>query len=131
MIRPSWKNLAAVLLIFLTGAIFGALLFPRLAPLLYLRSTPSSREVLKRYDLFLARQLDLTKEQREQIRQLMEETQQEINRLYRESQPQLRELLAKRRERILQRLTPEQKKRFLDLLHRQRKRLEYNPLMTP
>ena len=131
MIVPSWKNLVAIVMIFLTGAVFGALLFPRLAPLLYLRSGPAPREILRRVDFYLARQLDLSPSQREQIRHIIEETREEINRIREENQPQLRAILAQSRERIQQQLTPEQQKRYSEMIQRQKRQWEKSPLLAP
>lgn len=72
----------------------------------------------------LERHLDLTAEQRIELRRVLEESRREAEAMRREMAPRMREVMARVEERIREILTPEQIERFEQMQRRQRRRSE-------
>jgi Spy/CpxP family protein refolding chaperone len=121
----SGKAIAAVLLIFLLGAVTGGLT----AHLIYqkriegmVRGGPGamSEVILRRMD----RELNLDSAQREAIRKIVQETHGEMRQIRRQFHPQIRLILAKSEERIKELLRPDQKEAFMRLIEKRRRQWE-------
>ena len=72
----------------------------------------------------LERHLELTPEQGEQLRAILDETRREAEALRRELGPRMREVMQRSEERIREMLTPEQRQRFEELRRQHRRRSE-------
>ena len=72
----------------------------------------------------LERHLDLTPEQRSELREILEESRREAEAMRRELAPRMREVMSRTEERIRAILTPDQVERFEQLQRRQRRRAE-------
>lgn len=72
----------------------------------------------------LDRELDLTAEQRRQLREILADSRREAEALRRDLAPRLREVMERGDERIRELLTPEQRERFDELRRHHRRRSE-------
>ena len=72
----------------------------------------------------LERQLDLSPEQGEQLRQILDETRTEAEALRRDLAPRIRQVMERSEERIGEILTPEQRERFEQIRRGHRRRSE-------
>lgn len=72
----------------------------------------------------LERALDLTPEQADQLRRVLEESRREAEAMRREMAPRMREMMVRGEARIEEILTPEQHERFDELRRRHRHRAE-------
>lgn len=74
---------------------------------------------------YLERQLDLTAEQRRELRRILADSRREAEAMRREMAPRVRQAVERTEERIRELLTPEQRRRFEELRrhhHRRRER---------
>jgi Spy/CpxP family protein refolding chaperone len=118
----SGKAIAAVVLIFLLGAVTGGLT----SHLIYqrriegmVRGGPGAMSgmILKQME----RELKLDSPQREAIRSIIHETHGEMRQIRRQLRPQTRQILANADERIRVLLRPDQKEAFQRLIEKRRK----------
>lgn len=117
-----WQALVALAGLFVVGVVAGALG----AHLYYARALdrpPAPPPFFAgRIGPRLERHLDLTPEQRVELRQVLEETRREAEAMRREMGPRMREVMEHNEQRIRALLTPEQRDRFDELRRRQRRR---------
>lgn len=151
----AWKVVCATLVIFITGIITGASLvrFAERGPKPWQRMpktvaslpappnspafpgeprspnapTPGSPLLNREFVQTLARQLQLTPEQRERISQIMVEGQERMRQLRASLEPQTRKQLLETREQIQALLTPEQRKQFEQLMKQRSSRRSDGP----
>jgi Spy/CpxP family protein refolding chaperone len=107
IIKNKWQLRLAAIIIFLLGAAAGAL-----APLAYRAwfDTPRMPRHV-RFEQMLDR-LELSAEQRAQVRQVFDDTRGRLDALRRESEPRVDEIRRQADERLQEVLTPEQWKNF-------------------
>ena len=120
-----WQALLALAGLFLLGTVAGSLG----AHLYYARALdrppPGPPPIFGRFmGPRLERALDLTPEQADQLRRVLEEGRREAEAMRREMAPRMREMMARSEERIRAILTPEQLQRFDELQRRHRRRSE-------
>jgi Spy/CpxP family protein refolding chaperone len=72
----------------------------------------------------LERQLDLSEDQKERIREIMRESREEGTAMHEEMLPRVQELMDRTRASIVEILTPEQQKEFEQLMSRHRRDAE-------
>jgi Spy/CpxP family protein refolding chaperone len=117
-----WQALVALAALFVLGVVSGALG----AHLYYARSLerpPGPPPFLAPpMGHRLERQLQLSLEQRQELRRVLAESRHEAEALRRDLAPRLREMRQRTDERIRELLTPEQRERFERLQHRLRHR---------
>lgn len=117
-----WQALTALAALFALGVLSGALG----AHLYYARALerpPGPPPFVGRFaGPRLEHRLDLSAEQRLQLREILEDTRREAERLRHELAPRMREVMERSDERIREILTPEQRERFAELRRRQRGR---------
>ena len=106
--KNRWQLRLAALLIFLLGAVTGAL-----APRVYQAWFDSSARVSRheRFEQMMDR-LQLSAEQKTQVRQIFDDTRSRLDALRRESEPRVDEIRRQTDERLQQVLTPEQWRQF-------------------
>ena len=117
-----WQALIALAGLFVLGVVSGGLG----AHLYYARSLERPPGPPPFFDRFmgprLERHLELTPDQRRQLREVLEESRREAEALRHEMAPRMRELMQRTGVRIREILTPEQRQRFDELRRRQRRR---------
>jgi Spy/CpxP family protein refolding chaperone len=107
IIRNKWQLRFAALVIFLLGMAAGAL-----APVAYHAWTERTRAPRHvRFEQMLDK-LQLSPEQRTQVKQILDETRERLGELRRESRPRVEEIRRQADERLQQVLTPEQWAQF-------------------
>lgn len=144
-----WKVIFATIVIFGAGVITGGLLVnhvahpshpfavfhppkpPQQSPVLYENMPPETRpEVLKtNFVQLLNDKLDLTPQQREQIRKIIAQSQQSTHDLWRLVSPQFQLVWRDTRQQIRDVLTPAQRREF-ELLMRQQHPMRHQPEPT-
>ena len=109
----TWKVILATIVIFAAGALTGAIVVRHSA---HARQGPGGirLEFLRR----MARDLDLTAEQRERIDKILKESQEQTRRIMEPVAPSLNAELQRTKEEFRKVLTPEQQARFDQLLKR-------------
>lgn len=116
--RPRWPIIMVMLLLFLSGLIIGggstAIFMVRRARQAI--SHPEERSA--RFVMGIARRLDLTPEQREQIREIVHKHEQRLQEIRRDFMPQVREEFQSMEDEIALLLTPEQRKMWHELARR-------------
>jgi len=107
----TWKVIVATIVIFVTGAVTGALI---VGHSIHPRPGPGGvrLEFLRRME----RDLDLTKEQREKTDKILKESQEQTRRIMEPVAPALHAELQRTKEEFRQVLTPAQQARFDQLL---------------
>jgi Spy/CpxP family protein refolding chaperone len=115
-----WKASLMVLLVFVIGFATGALT-ANLMPVA--SEKPPSREERRPrgpegYMQHLAKELGLTPEQGEAIRQIVAETSKEYGRLRQELDPRFQDIRSRSRDRIRAVLSPEQRSKYEELVRR-------------
>ena len=117
-----WQALVALLGLFVLGVVSGGLG----AHLYYARALdrpPGPPPFFGgRLGPRLERHLELTPEQGEQLRDILDETRREAEALRRDLAPRMREVLERSEERIREILTPEQRQRFEEIRRQHRRR---------
>ena len=117
--NKSWKVVLAFTAIFLAGAVFGGLLAMRIGPRLLQRRIPpppSLPGVLRHF----ADRLDLTAEQKEKIRPMVERAEEEIRGLRQSSLKATGVILRRLQQEFSGELTPDQRKKLEKMVERQR-----------
>ena len=121
----TWKVILATLVIFAAGVFTGGLLVKQTSPP---PPIPPPRDIRVQMLQRLARGLNLTAVQNEQIEQILHEGQERSKIFWDLLEPELHAEFRKTREEILEVLTPEQRKKFEDLLkQRQRRQAQMQP----
>ena len=119
-----WQALLALAGLFLLGTVAGSLG----AHLYYARALarpPGPPPFFGRpMGPMLESRLDLSEEQRQELRQVLEESRREAEAMRAEMAPRMREIMARNEDRIRAILTPEQAERFEELRRRHRRRSE-------
>ena len=117
-----WQAFAALAVLFVLGLVSGGLG----AHLYYARALarppapppPFGGRLAPR----LERHLDLTAEQRERLREILDQTRLEAEALRRDLAPRMRDVMERSEQRIREILTPEQRQRFEELRRDHRRR---------
>ncbi|MEO8440262.1 MAG: hypothetical protein ABI540_08585 [Spartobacteria bacterium] len=112
---------AYAVLIFLAGAITGALVAPRLGRA-FMRP-PDSKQMSRHMMERLQSGLALTPEQETKIKPLVEKTGSDMDSIRRETSKRVHDRIAQTNAEILLLLTPEQKEKFIKMEAEHRKRL--------
>lgn len=115
--KNKWLVRAAALVIFLLGALAGTFA-PRAYYGLVGRPATDSR---RGFDQMVER-LQLTDEQKPQVRQIFGDTREQLESLRRESEPRVSEIRRQADERLQKVLTPEQWQRFAQMKEEMRQR---------
>ena len=117
-----WQALAALAGLFLLGVVSGGLG----AHLYYARALarpPGPPPFVDRFmGPHLERRLDLSPEQRRQVREVLDETRRETEALRHDLAPRMREVMERSEQRIRKILTAEQRERFEQLRRSHRRR---------
>ncbi len=118
-----WKAVCGVVLIFVCGALAGAVVMHRVdqtgvEAFLSARRGATGDLIVRR----LSRSLDLDRAQREQVRAIVTETHREIVELRKPVQPAIDEALARAREKVRAILRPDQQATFDRLIAARRTR---------
>lgn len=117
-----WQALAALAGLFVVGVVSGSLG----AHLYYARALDRPPGPPPLFDRpmgpRLERHLELTPEQRKQLREILDESRREAEAMRRELAPRMREVMTRSERRIREILTPQQQERFDELRRRQRRR---------
>jgi Spy/CpxP family protein refolding chaperone len=120
----SWVAVAAVLALFLVGigvGILGTHLY-----LLHARGPADGPAPgAARFHARMERALDLTEEQKRQVRAILRDSRREADALHREMLPRVRAHMEATADRIREVLTPEQRERFDEFRRRQGRRAEH------
>ena len=124
--NKTWKVVLAFTAVFLAGAIFGGLLFMRAGPRwAQRRGAPA---VLRH----MADRLELTNEQKEKIRPLVDEAEDQIRQLRQISIKETGLILRRLQQTLAVELTPEQRKKLEKMQERQRELMrEERPGLPP
>lgn len=119
-----WQALAALAGLFAVGVVSGGLG----AHLYYARALDRPAGPPPMFTGFmgprLERHLDLTSEQRRQLREILDDSRLESDTLRRDLAPRMRDVMERTERRIEEILTPEQRERFAQLRRHQRRRAE-------
>ena len=114
----TWKNILAVLAIFVLGTIFGLVISRQMAP----KPPPPGGSTpiisLAQLDRLLVQ--DLSAEQKREISKILEEVRSELEGLRKRARPQIHRRMQEARIRIRNILTPEQQKQLDQIISRGR-----------
>lgn len=124
VVKSKWKVRGAVLMIFVLGFLAGALSLNAYHAW-RLRSSGANREA--RFEKMLD-SLQLTQEQRAEVKLIFSDTRTEVQSLRKESEPKFDEIRKRTDERLQKVLTPEQWQRFQQMREEMRKQ---NPRGRP
>ena len=116
--KTKWQIRLAVLLIFLIGFVAGAL------SLEFYRSRnvmSSSRDMRGRFDRVFDK-LNLTPDQKEQVKAIFDDARAQLNVIRKESEPKSREVRKQTDDRLQAVLTPEQWQQFQQMMEEMRSR---------
>ncbi|MBN2242333.1 MAG: hypothetical protein JW793_06545 [Acidobacteria bacterium] len=114
----TWKNILAVISIFVLGTVFGLVISRQMSPG---PPPPGGRGPmlsLPQLDRFLDQ--DLTDEQKREISKILEEVRLELEGLRKEARPEIDRKMHEARRRIREILTPEQQEQFDRMIERDR-----------
>jgi Spy/CpxP family protein refolding chaperone len=124
--EKTWQVVLAFVGIFMAGTFTGGLLALRIARQLAPPRPPINQGVVERFapDQMrnFAQQLDLTKEQRENIRPIVQRSGEALHRLRQDTQRETTEILERMHDRVATELTPEQLVKFDQLRAQQKQR---------
>jgi Spy/CpxP family protein refolding chaperone len=122
--NKTWKVVLAFTAVFLAGSIFGGLLAMRVGPRVMAQKKsgppPVAGQLLLRH---FADRLELTPEQKEKIRPMVERADEEVRRLRQGSLKETGVVLRRLQQEIAGELTAEQRKKLEKLQERQREQL--------
>jgi Spy/CpxP family protein refolding chaperone len=126
----TWQVVAAFIGIFIAGTFTGGLLALRIARQLTPPRPPGFNQGQGAVDQFapaqlrnFAEQLNLTTDQREKIRPILQRSGEALRRLRQDTQHETREILERMHDRVAAELTPEQLVKFDEIRERQRQRM--------
>jgi len=126
--EKTWQVVLAFIGIFMAGTFTGGLLALRIARQLAPPRPGFNQGVVEQFAPAQLRnfadQLDLTKEQREKIRPIVQRSGEALRRLRQDAQHETREILERMRDRVAAELTPEQLVKFDEIRERQRQRMK-------
>ena len=137
--KESWKIVVAFLVVFLSGGAIGSVYSLRYAKMEAQQYQPGPRggrmgqgpparpedfgvQIMNRWLRF--NQLDLTPEQRQQIRPIVNETAESLRRLRQENLHSGELVLEKMQDQVTAVLTPAQRTKFENLINQQRQRMQ-------
>ena len=131
--NKTWKVVLAFTAVFLAGAIFGGLLAMRAGPRwLQRRGAPAQPAMPPAVLRHMAERLELTNEQKEKIRPLVDAAEDEIRQLRQISIKQTGLILRRLQQTLAVELTPEQRKKLEKMQERQRELMrEERPGLPP
>ena len=131
--NKTWKVVLAFTAVFLAGAIFGGLLAMRAGPRwLQRRGAPAQPAMPPAVLRHMAERLELTNEQKEKIRPLVDRAEDEIRQLRQISIKQTGLILRRLQQMLAVELTPEQRKKLEKMQERQRELMrEERPGLPP
>jgi len=114
----TWKNILAVLTIFVLGTIFGLVISRQMSPGPPPPGGPARIISLPELDRLLDQ--GLSAEQKQEISKILEEVRSELERLRKRAMPQIDGKMQEAQKRIRDILTPEQQKQFDQIIKRDR-----------
>jgi Spy/CpxP family protein refolding chaperone len=109
--KNRWQIRVAILAIFIAGFVAGALAINFYS----LQQRPSYASGRGRFDRVL-NQLDLTSEQKQQVKAIFDDTRSQLSAIRKKSEPEFREVRRQTDERLKAVLTPEQWDRFQQIM---------------
>ncbi len=120
-----WKAIASIILVFLLGAVAGALVTHRICQqrldhVLRGEARATGELIVQR----LNRELQLDPAQLEQLRAIVKETHAEIRIARRQIRPQIDEILARSQEKVRALLRPGQREKYEKIIAERKKRRE-------
>lgn len=112
-----WKIILAAIVIFVAGAVTGAVVYNQLVQKKSVASKPPGPPNIPRPDFsrWLADKLQLTKEQEEKIEKILIDSHERLKPLRELIDPVMQEEVKRVKEEILKELTPEQQKKYEEL----------------
>jgi Spy/CpxP family protein refolding chaperone len=115
-VKP-WKVILAAIVIFVAGAVTGAVVYTQFLQKKAAESRPSGPPIIPRpeFSKWLADKLQLTKEQQEKIEKILIDSHERLKPLRELIDPVMQDEVKRVKEEIMKELTPEQQKKYEDL----------------
>ncbi|HWA10595.1 MAG TPA: hypothetical protein VG838_14215 [Opitutaceae bacterium] len=119
--EKTWKVVLAFVVIFMAGTVTGSVIALRVARSFMPPQRPPGA-VVEQFGAMqlqrLARQLELTDDQKEKIRPIAQKTGDDLRKLSRDSQKETHDVIARMDDQVSALLTPEQQKKFAEFQKR-------------